>query len=57
MEEDHSFSVPEEEFNEDFFFFLNLENLNFSKELKILINEFFENFRNFEFFQGIENFD
>ena len=58
VEEDHSFSVPEEEFNEDFFFFfLNLEILNFSKELKILINEFFENFGNFEFFQGIENFD
>ena len=42
MEEDHSFSVLEEEFNEDFFFFfLNLENLNFMKELKILIDKFF----------------
>ena len=30
-------SVPEEEFNEDFFFFLNLKNLNISKEMKILI--------------------
>ena len=27
-----------------FFFFLNLENLNFSKEWKILIDEYFFNF-------------
>ena len=35
--------VPEEDFNEVFFFFFlkNLEILNFFKELKILIDDFF----------------
>ena len=49
-----------------FFFFLNLENLTFSKELKIL--DFFKNFfllffffekiwKSWIFYEGIENFD
>ena len=51
MEEDHSFLFLKKNLMKIFFFFLNLENLNFSKELKIF------KFGNLEFFQGIENFD
>ena len=61
MEEDHSFLFLKKNLMKIFFFFfLNLENLNFLKELKILIDDFFfffEKFGNLEFFQGIENFD
>ena len=55
MKEDHSFLFLKK--NLMIFFFLNFENFNFSKELKILIFFFFEKFGNLEFFQGIENFD
>ena len=58
MEEDHNFLFLKKNLMKIFFvFFFNLENLNFSKELKILIFFFFEKFGNLEFFQGIENFD
>ena len=57
MEEDHSFLFLRKNLMKIFFFFFNLENLNFSKELKILIFFFLEKFGNLEFFQGIENFD
>ena len=40
MEEDHNFLFLKKNLMK-IFFFLNLENLNFLKELKILINEFF----------------
>ena len=40
MEEDHSFLFLKKNLMKIFFFFLNLENLNFSKELKILKNFF-----------------
>ena len=57
MEEDHSFLFLKKNLMK-IFFFLNLKNLNISKELKILIFFFFfEKFGNLEFFQGIENFD
>ena len=56
MEDDYSFLFLKKNLMKIFFFFLNLKNLNFSKELKIL-NFFFEKFGNLEFFQGIENFD
>ena len=51
MEENHSFLFLKKNLMKNFFFFLNLENLNFSKELKIF------KFGNLEFFHGIEIFD
>ena len=56
MEEDHSFLILKKNLMKIFFFFLNLENLNFSKELKILNLKKKKN-GNLEFFQEIENFD
>ena len=51
-------SVPEEEFNEDLFFFfwiLNFENLNFSKELKFFIFLFFlKNLEILNFFKELK---
>ena len=41
MEEDHSFLFLKKNLMNIFFFFLNLKNLNISKELKILIFFFF----------------
>ena len=52
VEEDHSFLFLKKNLTE-FFFFLNFENLNFSKELKIL-NFFFEKFGNLEFLKEFE---
>ena len=53
---DHSFLFLKKNLMKIFFF--NFENLNFSKELKILnFFFFFEKFGNLEFFHGIENFD
>ena len=58
MEEDHSFLFLKKNLIKIFFFFFgNLENLNFSKELKILDFFFFEKFWKPWIFQGIENFD
>ena len=59
MEEDDSFLFLKKNLMKIFFKKMNLENLNFLKELKILIGEFFffEKFGNLEFFQGIKNFD
>ena len=60
MEEDHSFLFLKWNLIKIFFFFLNLENLNFSKELKILdyfILFFEKNLEILNFFEGIENFD
>ena len=54
MEEDHSFLFLKKNLmNFFFFFFLNLENLNFSKELRIL-NFFLEKFGNLEFLKEFE---
>ena len=51
MEGDHSFLFMKKNLMKIFFFFLNLENLNFSKELKILDFFFFlKKFGNPEFF-------
>ena len=54
VEEDHSFLFLKKNLmNFFFFFFLNLENLNFSKELRIL-NFFLEKFGNLEFLKEFE---
>ena len=47
MEEDHSFLFLKKNLMKSFFFFFNLQNLNFLKELKILIGEFFFFFEKF----------
>ena len=54
MEEDHSFLFLKKNLMN--IFFLNFENLNFSKELKILNFFFFlvENFGNLEFLKEFE---
>ena len=54
VEEDHSFLFPKKNLMKIFFFW-NLENLNFSKELKILEFFFFwKNFGNLEFFKELK---
>ena len=54
MEEDHSFLFMKKNLMKIFFFFLNLENLNFSKELKILKNFFLENLEVLNFFKELK---
>ena len=62
MEEDDSFLFLKKNLMKFLFFFLNLENLDFLKELKILIDGIFfffflKDLEILNFFQGIENFD
>ena len=55
MEEDHSFLFLKKNLMKIFFFFLNLENLNFSKELKILkIFSFLKNLEVLNFFMKLK---
>ena len=56
MEEDHSFLFLKENLMKIFFFFLNLKNLNISKELKFFIFYFFEKLRNLDLLKEFGNF-
>ena len=58
MEEDHSFLFLKKNLMKFFFFFLNLnlKNLNFSKELKILNFFFSKKFRNLDLLKEFGNF-
>ena len=59
MEEDHSFLFLKKNLMNIYiyiFFFLNLKNLNISKELKFFIFYFFENLRNLDLLKEFGNF-
>ena len=57
VEEDHSFLFLKKNLMKIFFFFLNFENLNFSKELKILNFFFKKNLEILNFWRNLKKFD